>query len=72
MALESIVFNIITNSNVTLAEWVKPAMAKKPRNHPKYAEIQQHFGLSGAEMSIIFDPNSMLLKLTALMQRKKL
>lgn len=47
-------------------------MVKKPRNHPKYAEIQQHFGLSGAEMGIIYDPNSMLMKLTALMQRKNL
>ncbi len=55
-------------NNATLIEWVKPAMDKKPRNHPKYAEIQQHFGLSSTEMSLIYDPNSMLIKLTALMQ----
>jgi hypothetical protein len=55
--------------NTTLTEWVFPALEKKPRTHPKYAEIQQHFGLSGTEMAIIYDPSSMLLKLTSLMQR---
>ena len=56
-------------NNVTLKEWIKPAMDKKPRDNPKYAEIQQHFGLSGTEMSLIYDSNSMLIKLTALIQR---
>jgi len=56
-------------SNVTLVEWIKPAMEKKPRNNPMYSEIQNHFGLTSQEMATIFDPNSMLIKLTALMQR---
>lgn len=44
-------------------------MDKKIKNNTMYIELQQHFGLSGTEMAIIYDPNSMLMKLVALMQR---
>lgn len=70
MGLESKMTLFKSFRNTTLTEWVFPALEKKPRLHPKYLEIQQHFGLSGTEMSLIYDPNSMLLKLTTLMQRK--
>jgi len=54
-------------NNITLSIWILPTLQKKPSSHQNYNKIMQHFGIDPSLMAKLFDPNSMLMRLSLLM-----